>query len=334
MTVSVELADEDALERWDRYVERSPQGTFFHQLDALEVQADHADADLYPLIGYKGAEPVGLFPVFVIVKGPIRTAFSPPPDLWIPYLGPAMLNMAKLSQRKAERRRRQFIDGVFEWLDAEIDPTYFQVRTSGRYEDLRPFQWNDCDVTVDYTYEVDLSHGTEEVMNRFSSDARRNVRKSNGADLIEEGDTDHLGAIIEQVRARYESQGLDFYVPTDFVTDLADRLDGGIRPYVSRVDGEFVGGIIALEFDDVVYRWQGGVRHDADVDFPVNDLLDWRVMTEGMERDRTIYDLVGANNPRINQYKAKFGPDLRPFYTVNRSSLVTEQLMKLYKRLR
>lgn len=78
-----------------------------------------------------------------------------------------------------------------------------------------------------------------------------------------------------------------------------------------RTDGEFVGGIVVLDDGDRVYRWQGGVRVDG-YDFPANDLLDWHVMTDALDRGVAEYDLVGADNERISEYKAKFGPVLFP----------------------
>ena len=335
MSIDVTRADDSAIDRWDSFVERSPHGTFFHQLDALEVQAAHAGAELHPLVGFKGQEMVGVLPVFEVSKGPLTAVFSPPPDLLVAYLGPALSDMGEMNRRTAEKRRARFVDGCFEWIDDHLGPNHLHIRTGGRYDDLRPFQWNGCDLSVHYTYEVDLSPGAEAVMANFSSDARRNVR-TNGKPpfVLEEGDEDDLRAILEQVRSRYESQGLAYTVPPEFVVDLADRLEGGVRPYVCRVDDEFVGGIVSLEHGDAIYRWQGGVRVDVDVDLPVNDLLDWHVMNEGMDRGRTRYDLVGANNRRINRYKAKFGPELRTFYSVDRGSPLTRMAAKLYKRLR
>lgn len=334
MSVEVQRADSIDLEQWDRRVERSPHGTFFHQLDAVQLQADHADAEFHPLVGYTGEEPVGLFPVFEMRKGPVVTVVSPPPNLLVTYLGPVMLNMRNLSQRKVERRRRRFVEGCLEWLEREVSPQYVHVRTGGQYDDLRPFQWNDFGVSVDYTYAVDLSAGADALIEQFSSDARRNIRKTDEtAYSIETGDTDDLREMLNHVRRRYESQGLSYRVPPSFVTDLAERFQTGVRPYGCRVDGELVGGIVALEYGDVVYRWQGGVRRDLDADVPVNDLLDWHAMTEGMRRGQTEYDLVGANNARINRYKAKFDPELRSFYSIERGSSVVQRLAKFYKRL-
>ena len=332
MSIDVRIATDDDLERWNSYVDQSPQGTLCHELEALRVQAEHSDANVHPLIGFKGQEPVGLFPVFEIDKQFVTTAFSPPPNLRIPYLGPAFLNMGKLKQRKRERRRQRFMDGCFEWIESELDPKYGHVRTSPALEDSRPFKWNEFDATPEYTYGVDLTPDEDDLLMTFSSDARSNIRNADeDAYEIEVGGPEELRLIHEQVENRYESQGIDFDVPVEFVLDLADRTENGhVKPYTLSVDGEFVGGIIALEYGDTTGRWMGGVRTDADVDVPTNDLLDWAIMEDGLENGLETYDLVGADTRRINRYKAKFNPELRTYYSLEYGSWGMRAIASLY----
>lgn len=334
--VDVRLATDEDLDRWNGYVDRSPQGTFFHEREALEVQADHAGATLHQLIGFKGQEPVGLFPVFELKKGFVTAAFSPPPDLRIPYLGPAFLNMAKLSQRKRERRRERFVEGCFEWIADELAPKYAHVRTGTRYEDSRQFKWNGYDVTPEFTYVVDLVPDEDELLMAFSGDARRNVTNApDDAYDVEVGGRGEIREITKQVRNRYESQDIRFDVPTEFVIDLYDRsANEHVRPYALRQDGEFVGGILATEYGDTVSRWMGGVRTDVDVDLPTNDLLDWAVMRDGIDRGLSRYDLVGADTPRINAYKAKFNPSLETYYSAEYGSWGMKQFAHLYNSVK
>ena len=334
--VDVTIADADDLDRWNDYVSRSPQGTFFHEYETLQVLADHSGASLHPLIGYKGQEPVGLFPVFALRKGPVTTAFSPPPHLRVPALGPAFLNMSKLKQRKREKRRERLLEGCFEWIDDALAPRYASLRTAPGFPDSRPFRWHDYEVTPEYTYRVDVTPEPDDLLDSFSSDARRNVTNTReDAYEIEAGDVDAIHAIVEQVRRRYESQGLDFDVPLEFVVDLHDRSPTGeIRPYVCRVDDEFVGGILAVEHGDTIGRWMGGVRTDREIDVPTNDLLDWAVMADAHERGLETYDLVGGDNQRINRYKAKFNPDLERYYSIERGSWGMRTLAHLYNSVK
>jgi hypothetical protein len=332
MSVDIDIDRIDSAADWDRLVERSGQATPFHRYGALCAQATHTDATCHRLVGYKGQEPVGLFPVFELQRGPITGAFSPPPYLWVHTLGPATIEPNGLNTRTAERRRRAFIEDCLDWIDREISPKLRRVTTDPRYEDVRPFAWRGFDATPGYTYVVDLTVGTEALLGSFSSDARSNTRYD-GDYEIRVGDAAAAERIIEEVERRFDQQGVSFRLPPAFASDLYHALpDGRVRPYVCEVAGEFVGGIVTVEDERSIYRWQGAARRDAEA--PVNDLLDWRIMRDAIDRGLTRYDLVGAGTPRINRYKSKFGPDPVGIYNLERDAPGIDTLLRLYRRIR
>ncbi|WP_135829002.1 lipid II:glycine glycyltransferase FemX [Halorussus halobius] len=317
---------------WNDLVDRSPGTNAFHYRESLAVQADHADAEYHALVGYKGHEPVGLLPIFEKRAGGMATAFSPAPGLGVPYLGPALLNHGKLKRRKRERRTKRFVHGCLDWLDRELDPKYVHVRSDPRFRDVRPFEWREFDVDVRHTYSVDLTPDEDDLLGSFSSDARNNVR-TDGDYRVYEGGPDEIETVIAQVRARHDEQDERYGVTPEFVVDLHERLpEGALRPYACEIDGEVAGGMIVAERGDAVYRWQGGAKHDRDL--PVNDLVDWAVMTDAKARGVERYDLVGANTERLCGYKAKFGPELQTYYSLEKGTRVTNALSSVYKRLR
>lgn len=334
MSIEIEEFTGDRRDEWERLVGQAPGATPFHRFPVLEVIAEHADASLHPLVGYKGQEPAGMFPVFVVRKGPVSTAFSPPPSLKIPYLGPAMLNVAKLKPSKAERRNRRFVESALDYVDEQFGPRYVHVRTNTRYRDTRPFTWNGFESTPYFTYVVDLEDGPDGLFDRFSRDARKNVRDARDADcVVEERGVEAARTIVDQVRERHEEQDEWYPLTTDFVAELYERApDGVVRPYVCEVDGEVLGGSLTLEQGDTAYGWQGTVK--PDVDLAVNDVVHWSVINDVVERDVTRYDLVGANNPRLSRYKSKFAPTLESYDSLEKSSPGMSLAAKTYKRLR
>jgi len=333
MSVDVRAVDDDD-RRYDDIVTDSPHGTPFHRAAALDVLAEHADADLHRLVGFKGQEPVGVFPVFEVHKGPATLAVSPPPDLKVPYLGPAMVNTGKLKRRKRDRRHRRFVDAALDWVDEALSPSLVNLRTPVGYDDVRPFQWRDYEVTPRYTYVVDLDTTPEELLAEFSADLRKRVRDDYDASYeVAEGGADAIERIVELTRERHREQGESFPLTAPFVRDLADALPpGAIRPYVCRVDGEVAGGLVDVETDARAGAWLLSGKTDAPV--PVNDLLEWRVCVDGIERGLDAFDLMGANHERIYPYKAKFAPDLVPYYALQAGSVGANAVTKVYERLR
>lgn len=331
MSVDIRTTDD---EQYDDIVTAAPSATPFHRAGALDVFADHADADLHRLVGFKGQEPVGALPVFEFKKGPATVVASPPPGLKLPYLGPVLVNTGKLKRRKRDRRHRRFVDAALDWVDRELSPSLVNLRTPVGYDDVRPYQWRDYEVVPRYTYVVDLDTTPEDLLARFSSDLRKRVRDDYDAsyEVVEAG-TEVVEDIVELTRERHREQGESFPLTAAFVRELADALPpGALRPYVCRVDGEVVGGLVDVETDTCAGAWILSGKTDAPV--PVNDLLEWRVCVDGIERGLEHFDLMGANHERIYTYKAKFAPDLVPYFTLRKGSVGMNTVAKVYEKLR
>lgn len=332
MSIWIEEVTEENREKWDAAVDQSPQTTCFHQYDALRSLERYFDAELHPLLGYVGQEPVGIFPVFEQVKGPFLLATSPPLSVEI-HAGPALLNFQKLKQRKAEKRHREFINRCVDWIDSELEPDHIEIKVTDRYTDVRPFIRRGFDVTPSYTYVLDLSPELDDLQKRFSSDARKNVRNtSEDAYTIREGGVEEIEALVSLVQRRFDELGEYHYLDSSLVTDLYAESDSvRVRPYTCRIDGKIVSGIIALEHGDTVYRWQGGAKPDTEI--PATDLLDWRVIRDAKRRDKKRYDLVGAMIPRLCDYKSKFGPEPASVYIVRKSTVPMKVAETVYRRM-
>ncbi|KAB1189929.1 GNAT family N-acetyltransferase [Haloferax sp. MBLA0076] len=337
MSIEIIEAEWDELDAWDDYVERSPMANVFHQSDALRIQERHSNSTLHPLVGKKGQEVVGIFPVFQKEKGPFSGVFSPPPPLWVPRLGPALLNVDDLRQRKLESTANGFIEGCNSWIRENLQRNYMQVRTEAALTDVRPFKWDGGDVTPEYTYVLDITPDEDDLLMRFTSDARKNIRNVDTDEhdfTVEEGGVEEVKRILRQVTERYEEQGEGFNMPTEFAVDLYESLpEGQIRPYVFRYEGTYVSGMLTYEYKDRVFRWHGGVRPDIDVGLSVNELLDWHIIRDAKSRGVTHYDLVGAGNARLNLYKTKYNPDLELFFSVRSGSRGMKTVVDLYRNV-
>ncbi|MGQ4556066.1 GNAT family N-acetyltransferase [Halobellus sp. GM3] len=322
----------DAAE-WNALLDRTTDATPFHRHGALEVFASHTGTTLHPLVGFKGQEPVGLLPLFELRKGPVAAAFSPPPGRKISYLGPVFLWNTNAKQRKREKTHSRFVESVVAYADEVIGPRYVNVRTPPAYDDPRPFLWDGFDPTPRYTYHVDLNREPEEILADASSDLRSNVRNTDDGDFeISRGGRDGMRRVVQNAQKRHAEQDVAYGVTPSFVGDLDRALGEGIESHVCTVDGEFVGGMIALVDDEAVYRWQSVVDFESSV--PAQDLLDWHAIRRGIERGCDRYDLVGANDQRLCGYKAKFAPEVATYYELERSGLGMNLVAEAYRRLR
>lgn len=316
MSIRIERLEGNQLDEWDSYVDRSSHALPFHRRSTLELIARHHGHRFHPLVGYKGQEPIGLFPLFETKIGPFTAVGSPPVETEIAYMGPLQIGLDGAKQRKVEKARRRFIDGSLEWIETRLDPDLVHIQCANGFTDVRPFLWNDFEVTPTYTYVVPLDSDPDELLASFSSDARQNIRRFEESDgTVEIGGIDVLDTLNGQVRSRLEEKGVEYNLSTAFLEDLYEELGPDrVRPYVCIVDGEIAGGVLALIEGGTIYCWIGGAL--PDVDLPVNEGIDWRIIRDGIDEDLDGYDLHGAMERGVTEYKSKFNPELTPLYEI------------------
>ena len=262
----------------------------------------------------------------------MTAAYSPLPGFRVYNMGPVPLNDGKLKRRKRDRRHRRFIAAALEWVDERESPRYWTIRTTCGYEDVRPFSWNGFEVEPRYTYIVDIDQSPDELLSQFSSDLRRKLRREYDVDYEITEDHSAIDQIVELTRERHREQGEHYPITGAYVRDLADRLpEGTIRPYVCRIDGELAGGLIDVESEETAGAWIANGKTDAPI--PVNDLLEWRVCLDAMDRGRTTFDLMGANHERIYSYKAKFAPELVEYHSAKKWLPGMKTASRLYQTL-
>ncbi|WP_435358681.1 GNAT family N-acetyltransferase [Haloarchaeobius sp. DFWS5] len=331
MTIEVEREYDGQV--WDAVLAESTGSTCFHSAAVLRLCADQLDATLHPFIGYKGQEPVGLFPLFELQKGPVTGVFSPPPELKIPYLGPTLTQPETLKPRKREQWNYRFVEAVLDSVERDINPRFTNVRTTPTYGDERPFVWSGYDVTPRYTYRLDLTPDEDELLTSFNREARRAVTEHVGSVDIAVATEAEVDRILTGVAGRHDEKDADYHFPRSFATRLYRMLpDDTLQAYVCRQDGELCGGMLTFEDEDTGYGWQS--YGDLTRSVPVSDLLFWHAFREAKSRGCTTFDLVGANDRGLARYKAKFAPELHRYQALNRGTNYAKGAVKLYSYLR
>lgn len=334
MAIEVRPATSSERKKWNTYVERSDQGTIFHRLEWLETVEDHSNGTLQTYVGVKGESVCGLFPFYNLRKGPFSVVMSPLPGTGVPFLGPALLLDPNVKQRKRDKSNKRFVDGWFERVREDFAPSYISVSAAPGYSDVRPFSWQDFTTDTSYTYRVDLSGNEEAALKRFSGDARSSITNPDpDSYTTKEGDAETVELVYDHITRRYEEQSRSYPLDEEYLLDVYSNLgDGFIRSYEGWVDGDCVSGRLSLFSDRSAYLWQGSPKPDADIDVPINDLLNWRTMQDAIKEGVPECDQVGANNYRISRYKSKFNPELVHYHKITKGSLSAKAALGAYKK--
>ncbi|WP_202320065.1 lipid II:glycine glycyltransferase FemX [Archaeoglobus neptunius] len=316
MGVEIELAKDPEL--WDGIVKSSPHGTIFHLWDWLKIVEGYTGMKLYPLMGYKGSTPIGVYPFFGKKVKFAKTLFSPPPKALLLYLGPVIANYETLKQSKKVSHFYSFQKQVDEYVFSELNANYVRVRSAPRLE-CRPLIWCGYDVKPLYTYMIRLEKNPEMVWKKFNRKTRVNIEKTKREGVtIEMGDYDDLDYLRNALYGRFEEQG---YRPTEdyyreYLNDLMERFyPDNMKIFVAKLNGERVGGLVTLHYRRWAGLWIGIPKTKLAGVYP-NDLAQWEAIKWACQEGYEYYELMDSGeNPRLVDYKSNFNPEPVPWYS-------------------
>lgn len=314
-------ADNTLLSKWDSLVEETSEGTIFHSLNWLKIIEKHTSSKLHPLIGFKGGEIVGVFPLFRqdFMFSFLKTVLSPHGSSLVPYLGPLFLKYNEHKQDKKESILKD-LQAAFEDFIQHISADYVSIVLSPGFLDIRPYQWSGYDVRPCYTYIQNLSD-IESLWNGLKKQLRKNINNAERRGVtVNEGNKKDLDFLYSSVFQRLKEQQLFLEIPKEYLYDLYDTFyPRNLRIFTAEYKGEKVGGLLITCYKDKVSVWFGAVKSEFSGLYP-NDLLHWTVMKWTNEQGFRKFEIIGANSPTISFFKARYNLNLQLYFSASKYS--------------
>ena len=320
MSVEIRVASDKDAALWDRLVGSSPHGTIFHTWKWLKIAEKHSFTKLYPLILFNEGTPVGIMPLFYKRKI-FRLAFSPPPNVAIPFLG-ALINP------EGRDVYHDIVNAINNFVFNELKASYLTAVLPPHQNDVRPYIKTGYQIDPVFNYVFDLTLGKEALWRNLKKKTRRNIDKAKSRLNVVEGGIEDLRLIYSQLKQRYEEQRRRMSCSLEYLEEIYNNFKGNIQILVAEMNGEKVAGLVNIIYKDRIYSWVGNAKVDLDV-YP-NDLLIWGSIEYGCDAGfKTFYE-IGAGDPRLARYKSNFNPNLIVNFNVKKSSPLLSIVEKTY----
>jgi len=296
---------------WNELVGNS---TPFHTWEWLKLMETHSRkkilgrkkrAKLYPLKVMDGNTPIGVCPIFLYEGWP-RFAFSPPACVETLYLGPLMIDES-LKRCKRESRVLKLIEDINEFIEG-LKPNFVLIHTL--LEDVRPFKWLNYEVEPRYTYVLDLK-SIDDVWKGYHRSLRRGIEKAKRKGItVRSGDRRDLEIIFDLLNDRNR-----IHTTKDFVFDVYDNFN--VEVFVAEHQGESLSGIVNVCYGNRVYFWIGSPKFSFKGVNP-NELVFYESMKWALENGYREYEIMGADDRTLYDFKRKFNGKLKMFFTVRK----------------
>ncbi|MCD6019417.1 MAG: family N-acetyltransferase [Bacteroidetes bacterium] len=197
--------------------------------------------------------------------------------------------------------------------------------------DFQPFIWSKFKVIPNYTYRVNLEQPIEVIRANFDPKNRNVINK----------------AIKEEVLVTENSLGkeelFNFFMNSLNSTNAniyEAELNGIFMKFsdynnsfsvVARKDSQILGVVFCVFDKNTCYYLLGGVDKKSGVQ-GVNNLLVQKSIEKAKDLGCKTFDFEGSMLKGVEKFFRSFGPELVPYFTVNKASLPLEILLKFKKR--
>lgn len=166
---------------------------------------------------------------------------------------------------------------------------------------------------VYFTYLIDLSATSDDLMKRFSSDHRNHIRKSlKKGHSIRFGHLDLLDDAYEALALSMHELGSPYHSKT-YLRKMAEYLGDTLEFAVTyNAKGRITGGGVFIYQGKTVFNLHANVLRDARSAY-TGEFLYWSVIEHAMQKGCTTFDLgrslVGSGN---DIFKSKWAPEKKP----------------------
>jgi hypothetical protein len=329
--INIQIADDPV--QWDSLLSRISYRTIFHNWKWLKLTEKHTHTKLYPLIGFNGTTPVGLFPIFYQKKGFFKLVFSPPSGAGVLYLGPLIIDYESMKQGKRESTLFEFLKAVDNFISSKLHANYVRIRSSPGLSDSRPFSWEGYEIKPFYTLMVDLTKDPDALWGNLDKEARRQISKASKEGVsVEEGVLEDLDFLQSSLDRRLNEQGSSSNITKPYLHDLFESFfPQNLKIFIAKYKGEKIGGLIILSYGNRAYFWVGGSKTNLKGIYP-NDLVHWETMKWAKQSGLRYYEVMDSGDSmRLSNYKSQFNPDLSAWFSATKySPSVTQIPAKLY----
>jgi len=232
------------------------------------------------------------------------------PQAFYPYNGPVLEVVHDSKYQKTIAHHLKILNYISEYLNNEYD--YWILDTSHQLMDVRPFQWNGCQVRPSYNYQINLANWDSCIEN-FSQVVRKKVRIAEKHNVKIETSSE-IQKFIAMYKNSYKRHNKSPLVDGTFLEKFLKMAlkHQNVKLYYLREKENTLAGRVIMQDKYVVYDLLAG---SEDTEGFASTYLVYHILKE-YSGTTQIFDFLGADHPSIEEFKRSFGGELVNGYRI------------------
>ncbi|MBA3665074.1 MAG: GNAT family N-acetyltransferase [Bacteroidetes bacterium] len=197
--------------------------------------------------------------------------------------------------------------------------------------DLQPFIWEKYKVIPNYTYRINLSKTIEDIKSNFDSKNRNVISKALKEQVSVEENTLSKTDLFSFFNNSLSTTDANIY--TEELKNIFIEFSDASNSFSleAKKENTLIGVVFCVFDKNVCYYLLGGVNKASGIQ-GVNNLLVQKSIEKAKDLGCITFDFEGSMLKGVEKFFRGFGPELVPYYTVNKGKLPVELLLKFKKR--
>lgn len=197
--------------------------------------------------------------------------------------------------------------------------------------DLQPFIWDKYKVIPNYTYRISLEQLLEDIRSNFDPKNRNAINKAIKEEVIIEFNRLNGLELFSFFEKSLNTTDANIYKTE--LKNIFTKFAGPTNSFSveARKNNNLLGVVFCVYDKNTCYYLLGGVNKSSGIQ-GVNNLLIQKGIEQAKHLGCTIFDFEGSMLKGVEKFFRSFGPELVPYYTVNKGKLPIELLLKFKKR--
>lgn len=249
-----------------------------------------------------------------------------------PYTPHCCLFFTSESKNKSSANNfsKEVITEVCSYFDKKKSSLTVLAMPSGVI-DLQPFIWKNYKVIPNYTYRINLTQSIEDIKSNFDSKNRNVINKAIKEEVIVNENTLNKNELFSFFANSLSTTDANIY--TEELKNIFEHFATSENSFSmeARKNNELIGVVFCVYDKLNCYYLLGGVNKNSGIQ-GVNNLLVQKSIEKAKASGCTTFDFEGSMLKGVEKFFRSFGPELVPYYTVNKGSLWLELLLKFKKR--
>jgi lipid II:glycine glycyltransferase (peptidoglycan interpeptide bridge formation enzyme) len=197
--------------------------------------------------------------------------------------------------------------------------------------DFQPFIWDKYKVIPNYTYQINLKKSFDDIKSNFDSKNRNAINKAIKEGIVIKENSLSNVELFKFFKDSLHNSKANVYENElkNIFLNFSDHTNS--FSFSAYYNNELVGSVFCVFDKNTCYYLLGGVNKKSGIQ-GINNLLVQHCIEKAQQLGCSTFDFEGSMLKGVEKFFRGFGPDLIPYYTVNKAVLPLEVLLKFKKR--